>query len=168
MKKIKILVFLIFPLFLIIFLIFVLPKYFASKPRPSSEVLTEQKESLEETYQQTQQETQQTSGLPDKDQVSGYEPVVRYPGSVMLEYSDISFGGPRTIFIKYGTKADLAEVKNWYVNYLSQEGWKLNFEASTSPERVEANFVKQDVVLQITIIKEDDFTTIDLSYVEQK
>ncbi len=164
--KIPIRIILILPIFFL--LIFGLPKYFDLKSKPSSEILTEQKESLEETYQQTQQEVQQTSGLPDKDQVSGYEPLARYPGSVMLEYSDISFGGPRTIFIKYGTKANLAEVKNWYLNYLSQEGWKLNFETSPSPERVEVNFVKQDVVLQITIIKEDNFTTIDLSYVEQK
>ncbi len=149
----------------ILFLIFVLPKYLGSRQviPPTYE------EQIPQPPQETQPEVQPDSELPDKDQISGYEPIPRYPGSVMLDHSEISFGGPRTIFIRYGTKASFEEVRDWYLSSLPREGWKLNFNLSPSPERIDLNFVKEkDVVVQITIEKGDTFTTIHIGYVEQK
>ena len=104
-------------------------------------------------------------GLPAGDQASGYEPVPRYPGSVMLEHTDMTFSGMRTVSISYGTTDSVDDVKNWYVSNIPAEGWTL-LGTNTIPDGVEITFVKGGSTnLQVTVESSGyNITSIEILY----
>ncbi len=104
-------------------------------------------------------------GLPAEDQASGYEPVPRYPGSVMLEHTDMTFSGMRTVSISYGTTDSVDDVKNWYVSNIPAEGWTL-LGTTTISDGVEITFTKgTSTTLQVTIESSGyNTTSIDILY----
>ncbi len=91
-----------------------------------------------------------TSKLPTSDQVAGDEPLKRYPGSVMLEYS-FEEGFPSYYSIVYGTRDDAFAVENWYRNELQSGGWILK-EADKSAEEIYMVLSKDSDEVEVTII----------------
>lgn len=109
------------------------------------------------------------SRLPSSDQVSGEEPITRYPGSVMLSYSKTE-GFPTTIFIDYGTTANINTVAEWYKNELQLKGWTIKDERETT-EEISLNFLKARVELEIIIVaptSERGYTLISINYYSYK
>lgn len=104
-------------------------------------------------------------GLPAEDQASGYEPVSRYPGSVMLEHTDLTFSDMRTVSISYGTTDSVDDVKNWYISNIPAEGWTL-LGTTTISDGVEITFTKgTSTTLQVTIESSGyNTTSIDILY----
>ena len=63
-------------------------------------------------------------GFPPEDLASGEEPLPRYPASVILDYTIFALQ-PVRVGITYGTRAEVDEVYQWYVNLLEGQGWTL-------------------------------------------
>lgn len=103
-------------------------------------------------------------GLPSQDVVSGEEPLKRYPGSVMLEYTTTTFGGAKMTTITYGTNDDPKEVFNWYSNEFESGGWQTG--SSSSDESFSIYASKGSTVVQLEISR-NAYTEILLTYTEQ-
>ncbi|RLF62669.1 MAG: hypothetical protein DRN33_05325 [Thermoplasmata archaeon] len=103
-------------------------------------------------------------GLPDTDQTAGYEPASRYPGSVMLEYQNESYGGVIAISITYGTSAGVSDVVNWYNSNMPGDGWT-SVSTNGSPDDRTLVFSKaSSTMLTIEVIQKTAYTEIDVSY----
>lgn len=104
-------------------------------------------------------------GIPEEDLVSGYEPIPRYPDSIMVEYTNMSYNNVININIRYETRDSLEDVKNWYVSTLSDQGWTVGG-INLSPGMVEIGFIKDGTTtLQITIERDgNNITSIDVLY----
>ena len=59
--------------------------------------------------------------IPEQDQASGYEPIPRYPGSVMVSHS----GGEENVYIEYETVDPFDRVTKWYENQMETKGWEI-------------------------------------------
>ncbi len=104
-------------------------------------------------------------GLPSQDVVSGEEPMERYPGSVMLEYSTSSIGGVQGVTITYGADDDGNSVFQWYTSKLIGEGWEVM--TGTSPGQYTIVATKGSNTAHIEIIEEEAYTKITLYYSTQ-
>lgn len=105
------------------------------------------------------------SGLPSSDQVSGEEPIQRYPGSVMLSYSKTE-GFPTIILIDYGTTANIKTVAEWYKSELQLNGWTIKEERGT-PEEISLHLVKAQEEVGVIIYaptSERGYTLISIHY----
>ena len=100
--------------------------------------------------------------LPTKDQVSGEEPVKRYPGSVMLEYTSTTVGGGEMITITYGSNDGPEKVFGWYVNELKGEGWQI-MQQSSGGGTFSISAFREGSGIQIEI-SSDGYTEISLMY----
>ena len=109
------------------------------------------------------EETGGASQLPSSDKVSGEEPVSRYPGSVMLSYSNES-GYPTHISIEYGTNEGMAKVFDWYKNYLSSNGWNITSQSQdTETATIECHSGPKDLTVTIYAAdSENGYTTVDI------
>ncbi len=109
--------------------------------------------------------TPTSEGLPYSDQVSGEEPIQRYPGSVMLSYRREE-GFPTIILIEYGTTADINIVAEWYKNELQLRGWTVKDERKTS-EEVSLHLLKAQEEVGVIInapTSERRYTLISIHY----
>ncbi|MEM2293977.1 MAG: hypothetical protein QXK93_08295 [Candidatus Bathyarchaeia archaeon] len=105
------------------------------------------------------------SGLPSSDQVSGEEPIQRYPGSVMLSYSKTE-GFPTIILIDYGTTADINTVAEWYKSEFQSNGWTIKDEEKTR-EEISLRLVKAQEEVGVIIYaptSEKGYTLISIHY----
>lgn len=100
-------------------------------------------------------------GLPSHDLVSGEEPIERYPGSVMLEYSTVTVGGLKSIQISYGTEDSGNSVFEWYVNKLKGEGWEVMTSTSEGQYYIGGSKGNEGISVEIT---EETFTKIVVTY----
>ena len=100
--------------------------------------------------------------LPAEDQASGAEPVKRYAGAVMLEYSTTTVQGTSITTIRYGTNDDASEVFNWYVQELPKAGWQI-VSQSTSGGEYSLSAMKGSDMLQVDI-SQDAYTEISVIY----
>ncbi|MBW9221694.1 hypothetical protein KKP97_01410 [Methanothermococcus sp. SCGC AD-155-C09] len=140
--------------------------YFISKG-PADKLLGSSYESSE--YAETEDDTTsynyevEEPQLPTSDKASGEEPIKRYPGSVMLEYSMTAIGNGKIISTEYGTDKDPQDVFNWYKDYFKNEGWNISHMRSDGSEySISCSKNKNDTV--IVSIWRDDYTTIDVKY----
>jgi len=105
--------------------------------------------------------------LPDADQISGYEPVSRYPDSVMLQYTNSSYMGVILLTIKYGTAAGIDEVMSWYQSNMPTEGWSY-VSAQTTENGKEITFSKTQgsttKMIDIMITNKTAYTSIEINY----
>ncbi|MEM4465261.1 MAG: hypothetical protein QXJ95_06875 [Ignisphaera sp.] len=109
--------------------------------------------------------TPTSEGLPYSDQVSGEEPIQRYPGSVMLSYRRDE-GFPTIILIEYGTAADIDTVAEWYKNELQLRGWTIKEERKTS-EKISLHLLKAQDEVGVIInapTSERRYTLISIHY----
>gem|GEM_PF-855481 len=109
--------------------------------------------------------TPTSEGLPYSDQVSGEEPIQRYPGSVMFSYRREE-GFPTIILIEYGTTADINIVAEWYKNELQLRGWTVKDERKTS-EEVSLHLLKAQEEVGVIInapTSERRYTLISIHY----
>ena len=109
--------------------------------------------------------TPTSEGLPYSDQVSGEEPIQRYPGSVMFSYRREE-GFPTIILIEYGTTADINIVAEWYKNELQLRGWTVKDERKTS-EEVSLHLLKAQEEVGVIInapTSERRYTLISIDY----
>lgn len=66
--------------------------------------------------------------IPEQDQASGYEPILRYPGSVMTSHSGINQTTSvekEEVYIKYETTDRFDVVANWYKDQMERDRWKI-------------------------------------------
>ncbi len=89
--------------------------------------------------------------LPESDLVEGEEPVERYPGAVMLEYTTVGMGGGRMVSITYGTYDEPAQVIGWYAERLQDAGFMV-MERSSSV----LSAVKPDAGMAVQVTAERD------------
>lgn len=68
-------------------------------------------------------EEKKVGGLPIIDQVTGTEPLTRYPGSVMLIYATSVTDEGNITAITYGTVDSVDMVANWHETQLEGAGW---------------------------------------------
>ncbi|MEM1981768.1 MAG: hypothetical protein QXF20_05665 [Candidatus Hadarchaeales archaeon] len=74
--------------------------------------------------------------LPGSDQVSGVEPISRYPGSIML-WHETSGPWPDRISIIYGSSENQHRViGSWFKNQLTGAGWSILDESESGEEVV--------------------------------
>ncbi len=101
--------------------------------------------------------------LPSKDVASGSEPVQRYPGSVMLKYSSMTYMGLRILFITYGTHDSVDRVASWYEGYLKQNGWQI---VTTSAEDGTRSItsLKENAMISVVISPKTGYTEIEVTY----
>lgn len=73
--------------------------------------------------------------IPDQDQDSGYEPIPRYPGSVMIQHSvdSTSSAAKRRVYIEYECMGRFDAPAYWYMDQMESSGWKLE---AWSPPRI--------------------------------
>lgn len=102
-------------------------------------------------------------GLPDTDQITGFEPVSRYPGSVMLSYQNMSYSGFTSISITYGTTAGVNEVVSWYTSNMPSEGWTVVSTSGASDDKTML-FSKGSSTLTIEVKQKTAYTEIDVTY----
>ncbi|WP_457550378.1 hypothetical protein [Archaeoglobus sp.] len=105
--------------------------------------------------------------LPSSDQVSGEEPVARYPGSVMLSYYRDNLNTKISINIVYGTKDDASKVAKWYRDEFNS--WKLKSDSSDSSGYY-MTFSKGNEMLHVEIIKPTEtvkYTEIRVEYTRE-
>lgn len=88
--------------------------------------------------------------LPSTDQVSGEEPIERYPGSVMLEHTSMTMGGVKMTTITYGSNDEPNTILNWYVNELKGNGWQIMSQSSSGE------------IFSITAFKEGSSITVEI------
>ncbi len=109
--------------------------------------------------------TSTPSGLPSSDQVTGEEPIKRYPGSVMLSYSKTE-GFPTMILIDYGTMDNINKVAEWYKEELQLKGWTVKDESKT-PEKISLHLIKGQEEVGVIIYaptSEIGYTVISIHY----
>lgn len=110
--------------------------------------------------------------LPPYDQVSGEEPLPRYPGAVMIEHVKEK-GYPylgSSIRASYGTLDAVEKVVEWYSNYLTANGWSLESE-SRQPNEAHLYYKKgsERVYLEIYGKTETrDYTMIEIHHSPNK
>ncbi|HIP17196.1 MAG TPA: hypothetical protein EYG76_02695 [Methanothermococcus okinawensis] len=103
--------------------------------------------------------------LPSSDKASGEEPIKRYPGSVMLEYSVFIEGDKKYTYIEYGTDKDPQDVVNWYKDYLKNEGWNIvGIESDGSKYIISCEKNNYNKVVSITITS-GDYTKIEEDFI---
>ncbi|MEF8779135.1 MAG: hypothetical protein V5A46_00475 [Haloferacaceae archaeon] len=107
---------------------------------------------------------EEEEALPKEDQVSGDEPLPRYPASVMLEHSEqtVPEEGTKTE-ITYGTSDSLDDVVAWYEDELEELGQKLKDESEPGETMLEY-LIEEEEYAQVTV-SEGDYTEISLVYV---
>lgn len=64
--------------------------------------------------------TNEYKPIPEQDEVSGYEPIPRYPNSVMISHA----GEKEKYYIEYESMDDFGTVAKWFKNQLKTRGWK--------------------------------------------
>ncbi len=101
-------------------------------------------------------------GLPSEDLVQGEEPLKRYPGSVVLEHTVMTYGG-KTYEIKYGTNDEPDKVFQWYNNELKNSGWQIITSSSAGTFTISAS--KEGATVELNI-KKDAYTEINIKYFE--
>lgn len=101
--------------------------------------------------------------LPSKDVVSGSEPMQRYPGSIMLKYSSMSYMGVKIVSITYGTHDNVDRVASWYNSYLASNSWQV---AMTSEADGAKSFTcaKGNAMISLTISPKAGYTEIEMTY----
>jgi len=89
------------------------------------------------------------ASLPTRDMVFGEEPLERYPGSIMLEYSkEGEF--PISYDISYGTKDPYDKVADWYRRTLQSQGWELTYQGADA-DTIQLDFRKDDDTVTLWI-----------------
>lgn len=101
--------------------------------------------------------------LPSKDVVSGSEPVQRYPGSVMLSYSSMTYMGVKVVWITYGTHDSVDSVASWYNSYLTANGWQVMM-SSVEGGAKSFTCVKGNAMISLNISPKTGYTEIEMSY----
>jgi hypothetical protein len=103
--------------------------------------------------------------IPSEDQASGEEPISRYPSSVMLSYSSVTYGG-KSIMITYASKDSLDSIYGWYKDYLSGD-WRVVMEESRDSSKI-LTASKQDALVVVTVSKKEGYTEIEVQYTQAK
>lgn len=101
--------------------------------------------------------------LPSKDLARGSEPIQRYPGSVMLEHSSMTYMGVITVWIKYGTHDSVDNVASWYNSYLAQNGWQVMMTAEGEGAK-SLTCVKGNAMISLTISPKAGYTEIGMTH----
>lgn len=108
--------------------------------------------------------TYESYELPSSDLVSGEEPISRYPGSVILNYTSLTIDGAKYITINYGTYDEAAAVASWYKDYLRNNGWMLVLEEKED-ERLILTFYKEGESAAVRLtISANAYTNIEVFY----
>ncbi len=102
--------------------------------------------------------------LPSSDQVSGKEPIERYPGAVMLDHASTNIGGGEMITITYGSNDEPNTIFNWYINELQKSGWQI-MSKSTYGSTLSISAFKEGNTAMVEISK-DAYTQIEVTYQE--
>jgi len=113
------------------------------------------------------------STLPDHDLVNGTDPMERYPGSMMVDYSKSkwNFQGANgyEINVEYLTSDDFEQVKQWYLNKLnSMFGSGENSGVSESDNTIEASMYSNNIVkiVHVEFGEGKTYTDIYLDYAQ--
>lgn len=99
--------------------------------------------------------------LPTEDQISGEEPIDRYPGSVMLDYLQIQTDEQEFLEIEYGTEDSVADIVDWYEGTLGDASAVLEDGDVTQVVYEEIEIQGEPKGLMIGI-STDEYTTIDV------
>lgn len=113
---------------------------------------------LPEDAEEDDEETEEEA-LPEEDQVSGDEPLPRYPGSVMLHHRQVTVSEGSKTEIEYGTNDSLDDVVDWYKEELGDP----NLEEAQQGKTTLGYLIEQNEVAEITVV-EGDYTEISLEY----
>ena len=115
--------------------------------------------SVGELPEEDKETTEEPEALPQEDQVSGDEPLPRYPDSVMLTHQQITASQGSKAEIEYGTNDSLSDVVGWYKDELGDP----NLEEAQQDETTLGYLIEQSEYAKITVT-EGDYTEISLEY----
>lgn len=115
--------------------------------------------SVGELPEDDNEDSEETQALPQEDQVSGDEPLPRYPDSVMLNHRQIAASEGSQTEIEYGTTDSLDDVVEWYKDEFGDP----NLEEAQQGETTLGYLIEQNEYAEITV-SEGDYTEIGLKY----
>ncbi len=99
--------------------------------------------------------------LPDRDLAEGEEPVERYPGSIMSEYSRVEYPGAVITSITYVSADEPDRILDWFSEKLKGSGWQVVSQSGTESSLLAS---KGAEFVQVTVDDSGSYSEVSLAH----